>query len=416
MANIGNGQTKDKMVKYIDCGVPTKACTLRCHYCYLAQQEKTFEHQSLKLKYSADTIGKALSKKRLGGTCFINFCGNGETLLPPEMTDIITKCLEQGHFVTIVTNGTVSKRFDELLSLPKDYIERIFFKFSYHYLELKRLNLLDTLFDNINKVKQAGGSFSLELGASDEYIPYLDEIKELTMQKLGALPHIVVLRDDSQPDIPILTNLSREEYLKTWRQFNSNMFEFQISVYNKKRTEFCYAGLWTSTLDLANGQLKQCYKAKLIQNIFEDIEKPINFSPVGNACPEPHCFNAHMFLIFGLIPEHLSYTYTDVRNRVCTDGTQWLNERMKAAFSQRFCENNKNYTPLEKWLYMHKDRLTLKNLIQHIFSIKNQNIDGRVYKKLTLLGFTIKYSKRNNGAGLRGGVKPRSPLLYCFSN
>ena len=54
---------------------------------------------------------KALSKERLGGICLINFCGGGETLLPPEIVKYIRVLLEEGHYIMIVTNATVSKRF-----------------------------------------------------------------------------------------------------------------------------------------------------------------------------------------------------------------------------------------------------------------------------------------------------------------
>ena len=40
-------------------------------------------------------MGKALARERLGGTYHINMCGNGETLLPPEMTGIVRAILEQ---------------------------------------------------------------------------------------------------------------------------------------------------------------------------------------------------------------------------------------------------------------------------------------------------------------------------------
>ena len=46
----------------------------------------------------------------------------------------------------VVTNATVSKRFEELAKLPKELLSHLFFKFSYHYLELKQRNLLDKFF------------------------------------------------------------------------------------------------------------------------------------------------------------------------------------------------------------------------------------------------------------------------------
>ncbi len=104
---------KDKIKRFIDCYVPVTTCNLRCHYCYITQQRK-FDAKLPEFKYSAEHVAKALSKERLGGACCINFCGGGETLLPPEMIGIIRKLLEEGHYVMVVTNGTMSKRFDEI--------------------------------------------------------------------------------------------------------------------------------------------------------------------------------------------------------------------------------------------------------------------------------------------------------------
>lgn len=126
----------EKIKRYIDCYVPITTCTLRCHYCYITQHG-LFAQKIPKLKYSVGTVRKALSKERLGGTCLINFCAAGETLLLKELLDYVRALLEEGHYVMIVTNATVSNRFDEVVKFPPDLLRRLFFKFSYHYLELK---------------------------------------------------------------------------------------------------------------------------------------------------------------------------------------------------------------------------------------------------------------------------------------
>jgi pyruvate-formate lyase-activating enzyme len=127
----------EKIKRFIECSVPISGCTLRCSYCYITHK-KVYDQKLVKFPYSAEFFGKAMSRERLGGICLINFCAGGETLLPPEMPSYIKAALEQGHFVHVVTNGTVSKRFDEISDFPPEYFERLFFKFSFHYVELKK--------------------------------------------------------------------------------------------------------------------------------------------------------------------------------------------------------------------------------------------------------------------------------------
>lgn len=140
----------DKIKRFIDCYIPVTTCTLRCHYCYITCH-RLFEGRLPKFRYSPEQVRKALSKERLGGTCLINMCAGGETLLAQEVVDYARVLLEEGHYVMIVTNATVSKRFDEIAQFPSELTKRLFFKFSYHYLELKEKNLLDVFFSNIKK-------------------------------------------------------------------------------------------------------------------------------------------------------------------------------------------------------------------------------------------------------------------------
>lgn len=44
------------------------------------------------------------------------------------MTEYIRVLLENGHYLMVVTNGTVSKRFDEIAVLPPDLLKRLFFR------------------------------------------------------------------------------------------------------------------------------------------------------------------------------------------------------------------------------------------------------------------------------------------------
>lgn len=338
----------DSIKRFIDCYVPVTGCTLRCNYCYITQH-RLFDAKLPKFNYPPEHVRKALSKERLGGTCLINLCGGGETLLPPEIIGYIKELLEEGHYVMIVTNATVDKRFDEISKFPTELTKRLFFKFSYHYLELKRKNLLERFFNNIKKVRDAGCSFTLEATPSDEWIPYIDEMKQVAIDNVGAVCHITIARDERDPDkLPILTSQPREEYEKTWNTFDSALFNYKLSIFEKKRKEFCYAGDWSFYLNLATGTMTQCYCSYFSQNIFENIEAPIKFKAIGNNCSQHHCYNGHAYLALGNIPQLDSPTYAELRNRTCADGSEWLKPEMKHFMSTKLWQSNKEYPVLKK--------------------------------------------------------------------
>lgn len=338
----------DKIKRFIDINVPVTTCTLRCHYCYITQH-RLFEGALPKFTYSPSHVRKALSKDRLGGTCLLNFCGNGETLLAPQVVDYVRELLEEGHYVMIVTNATCTKRFEELSAFPKSLLSHLFFKFSYHYMELKSRGLLELFFSNVCKMRDAGASFTLEATPSDELIPFIDEMKAAAIKHVGAINHVTVARDERvNGNLPILTSMSREEYSDTWQACDSSFFDYKMSIFGKKRREFCYAGDWSFCLNLLTGQMTQCYKSYYSQNIFKDITKPIHFCPIGNNCKELHCYNGHAFLVLGLIPELKAPTYGEIRNRTCLDGSEWLQPEMKSFMSTKLYESNKEYGYFKK--------------------------------------------------------------------
>ena len=364
----------DKLKRFIDIYVPVEACTLRCHYCYITHH-RLFANKLPKFKYDVETFRKALSKKRLGGTCLLNFCGGGETLLPPEMPSYIKAVLEEGHYVIVVTNATIDKAFDEISKFPKELLNRLFFKFSYHYLQLKEHNWFDKFFNNIRKVRDAGASFTLEATPSDELIPYIQEMQDLAIKEVGAACHVTVARDEhDMSKLNILTKMSREEYKKTWSVFNSSLFNYKFSIFGEPRKEFCHAGDWTLSLDMGNGMLSQCYKGLYSQNIMDDIEKPITFKPIGCHCQQPHCFNGHAWIALGTIPEIEFPTFAQLRNRTCIDGTEWLKPEMKAFLSQKLYENNEEYRNSKKWftnaeMSLREKKELLKRKIWNIYKI-----------------------------------------------
>lgn len=352
----------DKIKRFIECYIPVTTCNLRCHYCYITQQRK-FDDKWTYLKYTPKFIAhSAMSVERLGGICMMNICGGGETLIPKETIELTKEFLKEGHYVTIVTNGTLSKRFDELKELGQELLSRLFIKFSYQFLELKRTNQIETYFNNIIKMRDSGVSFSCEITPNDELIPHIDEAKEYCLKYLKALPHITIARIDTEPDIPILTKLPKNKFEEIWSSFNSKMLEFKLPVFGEKRCEYCYAGDWSFCVNLGTGNATQCYKGESLGNIFENTEKPINFKQVGTHCKEPHCYNAHSFLLWGVIPDFTSTTYADIRNRICDDGSTWLKPKMQQFMSTKLQESNQITVATKK-----------QNILQKIFKHRNKN-------------------------------------------
>lgn len=332
----------EKAKKFIDCYIPVTTCNFRCPYCYITQSNK-WSDALPEFKYQAKHIRKALSKERLGGAVCLNMCAGGETLLHPFIIELLKELLEEGHYIWVVTNGSLNKRFEEIRRFPKDSLYRLAFKFSFHYRELIRTNKMSDYFDNINKMKDAGCSFSVELTPYDDIIKDIENIKKLVKDNTGNICHITIARDDSKKGIPILTNLSKEEYNKIWNQFDSKMFSFKLKHFQVKRKEYCYAGKWTYFLDIGSGNLKQCYPPchdNEEKNIFENIKEPIELKTVGKKCMQPYCINGHAFLTFGAIPKLKTPYYYEMRNRVCPDGSEWLNPYMKEFCSHKLEENN----------------------------------------------------------------------------
>ena len=341
----------DKIKRFIDIQVPVSTCSLRCEYCFITQHH-LFDSALPKFSYSAETFRQALSKERWGGTCLINICGDGETLLPPQMTEFIKVLLEEGHYLNVVTNGTVTRAFDTICKFPKPLLSHLLIKFSYHYVELKKRNLLDKFFTNVKNVRDAGASISVELTPYDDLIPYIDELKQRCIDEVGASPHVTVARDETKGGVPILTSLSIEDYKKTWGVFNSAMFDFKMSVWEKKVHDYCYAGSWGYFLEMQNGCLRQCcFACRTQDNIFADTSMPIKNMPIGTHCVTPHCINAHAWLTLGHVPEwKTQYTYADMRNRVCVDGSEWLKPEMKAAMCTKLYETyDKNTWIVKSW-------------------------------------------------------------------
>ena len=85
-----------------------------------------------------------------------------------------------------------------------------------------------------------------------------------------------------------------------------------------------------------------------IGNLYENMDKPLPQKPVGCHCSLPHCYNGHSYLAYGVIPELKTPCYSELRNRICSDNTEWLTPEVKAFFSTRLYESNREYSWFEK--------------------------------------------------------------------
>ena len=338
----------NKPKKLILCTLPTNKCNLQCKYCYISQMND-WDKSYTPFKYSVDIMVKGFSRKRLGGTAIINLTGEGETLLQPNIVELVVGLLKEGHYIEIVTNGIITKRIKELVEIPLQYAARIEYKISFHYDEMIRLGILDKFWSNIEMIKNSPSSFSLELMPNDDTEARIDEIIEVCKEKVGEKCHLTVGRKDTTLERGVLTNHTEEEYFNIWSKFDSTMFQVKKELVNVKRKEFCYAGAWSLCVNLATGEARQCYGQPVFQNIFENVEEKIKFIPVGYGCVQPFCINGHAFLAWGCIPELKIPSYDKIRNRKCEDGTCWLKQEWLEFSKHKLAESNKEYSKLRKF-------------------------------------------------------------------
>lgn len=336
-----------KIKKFLDIYIPTETCNLRCHYCYIALQNK-FNNRILKIGHTPKEIRQAFSVERLGGRCLINLCAGGETLLSEEIVPIIYEFLKEGHYVMVVTNGTISKRFEEFATWKRELKERLFFKFSLHYLELKRLGLLENFASNVNMMRENNCSISVEVTTNDELIPLIDELKAYCKNNFGAFCHLTIARDDCSKEIKMLTELSQDDYRRVWETFESDLLNYKLELYGVKRKEYCYAGAWSYYINIKTGDVRQCYCGKIIDNVYKSPKKKLREIPIGKKCKFAYCYNGHAFLALGNIPHLDKQHFDDERNRITKNGEEWLTSEMKEAMHTKLEETNREISNYEK--------------------------------------------------------------------
>jgi len=337
------------MKKIFLISIPMSICNFRCSYCYLSQRPEHYQGVQPEKKYTPEQVARALSLQRVGGPALMNFCADGETLLVKDLDEYIKPLVAQGHYAEIVTNLTVTPMLEKILSWDRELLQRVEFKCSFHYLELKKRGLLERFAQNVGKIWEAGASANIEITPSDELIPLIDEVKEFSLKHFGALPHLTIARDDRTAGQTYLTSLSQEEYNRVWSAFSSNFFEFKKTLFGVKRTEFCYAGAWSLYIDLTTGMCKQCYQGMELGDAFAHPDKPLPSLPIGK-CRNPHCYNGHALLSAGLIPELHTPGYGELRDRQKQDGSHWLQPQLRSFFDTKLAGSNKTIGPVEKAL------------------------------------------------------------------
>jgi hypothetical protein len=142
--------------------------------------------------------------------------------------------------------------------------------------------------------------------------------------------------------------LTPAEYAETWGAFDSDLFAYHQATFDLKRDGYCYAGVYSFEFILQSGNVYPCPgNVKKITNLFEDIETPAVFVPVGRNCPFDNCFFGFVtHVLAGVDRESGSscFYFRDFRDRVRSDdGSHWLSDTMRHAYGSRCSEQHEDY-------------------------------------------------------------------------
>lgn len=335
--------------KYVEIHFPLSACNMRCSYCYIGQHDTKMKE----LKYSVEEIRSAFSQKRLGAGILISLCSDGETLIHPKMPAIIRTLLEEGHYVVVVTNGTMSNRIRECIEFPADLLERLFFKLSFHYEEMEKAHMLDVFFQNVKMLKESPCSFTVEYIVCDETWENINQFKEICMDGMGAYPHMNLPRDERRHNLGIHSIYSLKNFIKKYKELgiDSEFFTFREQLFGKKYKGFCYAGERSLWVNMGTGYSYQCYAQPPLQ-YFMDYNKPVKWLAIGKQCKSAHCYSNHAFMTLGVAPfpagTEYCPSYAQVRDRKSVDGTYWLKPTYQKLFKETVCQDE--YSDLKKYI------------------------------------------------------------------
>jgi hypothetical protein len=140
--------------------------------------------------------------------------------------------------------------------------------------------------------------------------------------------------------------MTKDDYYRVWGKIESSFFDYKKTIFGVKRREFCYAGDWAVIVHLGTGNMTQCYCSFYGQNILDNPDKPILFKPIGNRCKIEHCYNGHLYLTIGVIPDLITPKYGDIRDR---EEAKWITPDMKSFMNGKLANMNKEYSFVEKF-------------------------------------------------------------------
>lgn len=318
-------------IKHFSCEIGSCVCNLNCSYCYVDFMDPKLKYNT-HFSHSIPFIVKALSRKRLGGVAFFNMCGEGETLLKPGYMELLQGLLSEGHYVGVITNGTVDSKIEELLEFDEDEKKRLLVQCSCHYLELKRQNKLDIYFANVNRLKNSHISVCMTMPGADEYIPYIAEIKDICIQKTGLLPVISPIRTSTtySDGFPLGSKLSWDEYCQVWEPFKSKAIEMRAKTLGKFK-ESCYAGINSGWINIETGEIRTCIPGEYMDNIYNDITKKISFRKECHVCKNGFCSHNNLFLSGRNIGDDMLLTWYQNFVNVDSDGNPTYSDEMRKA-------------------------------------------------------------------------------------
>ena len=306
------GEKMDNEVKKtITVYVPGSSCNLRCEYCYVSQCLDESHIEKASFMYPLEHMIKSFDPKRIG-IANITVIGRGETLLPKEVVPFIKGLLSYGHWVEVVTNLTLTYRINELLDVKdKSILKHLLVKGSLHWKELKNKNLVDVYFENMCKVIASGASSYPFLVICKAYMPYLDEIRQVCLEKIHALPQCSpCIVYDGKDDIGrggIYTTepVCDEKFVKKIDDlFQSEIFKICIKMLEvDPKKVFCYAGVYGFGVDMRSGYMVKCHNVPANRNFFENIKSDVSLLPVGCDCGISSCALQYNFVAQGFIPE-----------------------------------------------------------------------------------------------------------------
>ena len=337
----------DRPMRLLCCKIPTTACNMNCHFCYVDRER--FPKEAQKKLYDPQLVARALTQERLGGKAQLQLCAFGETLLDPQIVEVTELLLKNGHYVAISHNGTIRKTIERFCEFPAEMKERLHFFISLQWEQLKKMNLLDEYADNIRMIKDADISFSVSVTVEDCLVPEIPAIKQYCQEEFGVLCHILECRDETKKEVPRMTEYPLEEHKKNWGSFDSLTFDTQQIYWGEHRDEFCYMGEAVGYLDFDSGIIWQACQGKKLCNIFDDLDEPIRFCALGHNCKVAHCYLGNILLGFGgVIPEIQYPSFAVQRDRICEDGTTWLTPKVRSFYQQRVMNNLPSYSEEKK--------------------------------------------------------------------